>query len=106
MTSIQPLKLGQKVHLNGLEKYIHSDKRGELVCPKIRIWKNLSKRKVIAVAEPGEEVTIISIERDSRHVLNYKIEVGTAEGPVKGYVMFPFIDEAVGEEGYGDEDIG
>ncbi len=109
MTSIQPLKLGQKAHLNGIEKYVHSDARGELVCPRIRIWKNMTKKpgSFVALGEPGEEVKILDIDRDRNKVLHYKIRVQTDTGYVKGYVMFPFIDEAVDAKvGYGDEDIG
>lgn len=103
-SSIQALRIGQKVHLNGIEKYKHSDVLDELVCPKIRIWKNLSKKKVAAIALHGEEAKLLDFKR-KRNVMHYKVEVQTEKEPVKGWVMFPFVDEAV-KETYGDEDIG
>jgi hypothetical protein len=107
MTSILQLQLGQIVHLNGIEKYVHSDARGEMVVENIRIWKNMNKTGIVAIGEHGEEVEILDIERSTRHVLHYKIKAMTDDGYVKGYVSFPFIDEAVDTEvGYGDEDLG
>lgn len=110
MTSIQPLKLGQMAHINCIEKFVYAENRGEHVAKKARVWKNINKTGrdgVVALAEHGEEVKILDILRDRRKVLHYKIQVQTDDGPVKGFVMFPCIDEAVDAEiGYGYEDIG
>jgi hypothetical protein len=104
-TSIEPLEFGQEVTLNGIEKYKESDAKGELVALRIVVWSSLSRtRKAVATAVHGEKAKLVDMKRNSRHVMNYKIEVETEEGPIQGWVMFPFLNEAV-KEYYGDSDI-
>lgn len=104
-TSIEPLEFGQEVTLNGIEKYENSSAKGELVCPRIVVWSSTSRaRTAVATAVHGEKAKLIDMKRNSRHIMHYKIEVETTDGPIKGWVMFPFLNEAI-KESYGDSDI-
>lgn len=107
--AVKTLRRGSKVHINCIERFRDSDMFGQHVISAAVMWNKPGTKRTEPVArcDHGEEVKVVDFKKDqtTEGVMWYKIEANLEEGDkVRGWVSFPFIEEAVTEDGYGPED--
>jgi hypothetical protein len=76
--------------LCGTERYKHSLDYGEVVCPKISIWRTPARYKIIGQANHGDDVEVLGRRKGRGGTEAYRVRVKSSG--LTGWVSRPFLE--------------
>ena len=86
---------GMQATMWGVERFKKSELVGKVVCPTIRLWKDLTRERIGGALPHNTPVTIKAVKRGDDGRTYYQVSGKGKRSRIKrGWVSWPFIREA------------